>query len=111
VRAQAVPTLLVAPTGLLLLRCTDLTCYSPIILGFGVSPMKRCEFIARLAGAVALPVAARGQQSSMPVVGFLSAVSEVATVKHQTQFHRGLRETGFVPGQNVAIEYRSRREA
>ncbi|MGB7003741.1 MAG: ABC transporter substrate-binding protein [Pseudolabrys sp.] len=68
--------------------------------------MKRREFIAGLAGAVALPAAARGQQSSTPVVGFLSAISEVATVKHQVQFRRGLRETGFVPGQNVTIEYR-----
>jgi putative tryptophan/tyrosine transport system substrate-binding protein len=68
--------------------------------------MKRRGFITLLGGAVALPVAARGQQSSMPVVGFLSAISEAATVKHQVQFRRGLRETGFVPGQNVAIEYR-----
>jgi ABC-type uncharacterized transport system substrate-binding protein len=68
--------------------------------------MRRREFITLLGGAVAVPVAARGQQSSMPVVGFLSAVSEAATVKHQVQFRRGLRETGFVPGQNVAIEYR-----
>jgi putative ABC transport system substrate-binding protein len=68
--------------------------------------VKRREFIAGLAGAVALPVAARGQQSSMPVVGFLSSISEAATIKHQVQFRRGLRETGFVPGQNVVVEYR-----
>jgi ABC-type uncharacterized transport system substrate-binding protein len=69
--------------------------------------VKRREFITLLGGAAAgWPLAARGQQSSMPVVGFLSAASEAATVKHQVQFRRGLRETGFVPGQKVAIEYR-----
>ena len=61
--------------------------------------VKRREFIAGLAGAVALPAAARGQQSSTPVVGFLSAISEVATVKHQALFRRGLGEVGFVLGQ------------
>src|SRR5215472_3503669 len=69
--------------------------------------MKRREFITLLGGAaVAWPRVGRAQQRGMPVVGFLSAISEAATVKHQVQFSRGLRETGFVPGQNVAIEYR-----
>ncbi len=67
--------------------------------------MRRREFIAGFAGsAVAWPLAARAQQA-MPVIGFLSAVSEAAAAKHQVQFRRGLSETGFVPGQSVAVEY------
>src|SRR6516225_2949908 len=67
----------------------------------------RRDFIALIGGvAAAWPLAAGAQQTPVPVVGFLSAVSEAATVKHQVQFRRGLRETGFVPGQNVAVEYR-----
>ena len=69
--------------------------------------MNRRDFITLLGGvAAAWPLAASAQQTAVPVVGFLSAVSEAATVKHQVQFRRGLRETGFVPGQNVAVEYR-----
>ena len=68
--------------------------------------MGRREFLSVLgATAAAWPLAARGQQP-MPVIGFLSAISEAATLKHQVQFRRGLSETGFVPGQNVVVEYR-----
>jgi putative ABC transport system substrate-binding protein len=65
--------------------------------------MRRREFIAGLGGAVALPLAARAQQSTMPVIGFLShGVPFVLPAA----FHRGLRELGFIEGQNVAFEYR-----
>jgi putative tryptophan/tyrosine transport system substrate-binding protein len=71
--------------------------------------MKRREFMAGLGGAVAWPLAARAQQSALPVVGFLSldrsaSKSETANM---AAFRRGLREMGFVAGQNTAIEYRS----
>jgi putative tryptophan/tyrosine transport system substrate-binding protein len=68
--------------------------------------MRRREFIAGLGGAAAMPLAARAQQQPMPVIGFLSALSEAATLKHQAQFRRGLNEAGFMPGQNVVVEYR-----
>jgi putative ABC transport system substrate-binding protein len=68
--------------------------------------MKRREFIAFLGGAATTwPLAALGQQT-MPVIGWLSAISEQAAVQHLAQFRRGLGENGFVLGQNVSIEYR-----
>ena len=68
--------------------------------------MKRRSFIAGLAGAMALPVAARGQQSAMPVVGFLGGTSLDGFTERLRSFHQGLREVGYVEGENVAIEFR-----
>jgi putative ABC transport system substrate-binding protein len=65
----------------------------------------RREFVAGLGGtAVAWPLAARAQQASMPVVGFLSSFSPNAGF--DAAFHQGLKEIGFIDGQNYAIEYR-----
>ena len=69
--------------------------------------MRRREFIAGLGSAVAWPVVARAQQAAVPVIGFLSAQSAELDYKDATvPFLRGLKETGYVEGQNVAIEYR-----
>jgi len=65
--------------------------------------MRRREFIAGLGGAVAWPMAPRAQQRALPVIGFLS--SGVPFVL-PTAFHQGLRELGFIEGQNLAFEYR-----
>jgi putative tryptophan/tyrosine transport system substrate-binding protein len=73
--------------------------------------MRRREFIAGIVGSTAAwPLTARAQQSAMPVIGFLSGTS-LANVLHLiAAFHRGLKNTGFVEGQNVAIEYRTPQE-
>src|SRR5262245_39371287 len=68
--------------------------------------MRRREFITLLGGTAAWPFAARAQQPAMPVVGFLGTTSPESYGERLRGFRQGLRENGFVEGENIAITYR-----
>jgi putative ABC transport system substrate-binding protein len=68
--------------------------------------VRRREFITLLGGATAWPRVARAQQPPMPVVGFLHPMSPHTMGDRLRTFHQGLKEAGFVEGENVAVEYR-----
>src|SRR3977135_4552947 len=68
--------------------------------------IRRREFIALLGGSAAWPIVAGSQQPGMPVVGFLNSQSPDNQADYLQAFRRGLKESGYVEGENVTVEYR-----
>src|SRR5262249_11545140 len=68
--------------------------------------VRRRELIALVGGTAAWPLAARAQQAVMPVVGFLDSMSPDALVDRLRGFRQGLKDAGYVEGDNVTITYR-----
>jgi putative ABC transport system substrate-binding protein len=68
--------------------------------------MKRCEFITLIGGVAAWPLVARAQQQAMPVIGYFNSAAPEGFSDYLRGFRQGLKESGHVEGENVAIEYR-----
>src|SRR5499427_7644144 len=68
--------------------------------------MRRRELLLLVGGAVTAPRALRAEQKAMPVVGYLNSASPGPAAPYMAAFRQGLSDTGYVEGQNLAIEYR-----
>src|SRR6266516_6479860 len=74
--------------------------------GHMASYLGRRKFLATLGAAAAWPLAAHAQRSAMPVIGFLRSTTEAGSAQLVAALRQGLKEAGFVEGQDVAIDFR-----
>src|SRR5262249_48009955 len=80
---------------------------SSVLLGLGVSPMRRREFITIVGGAATWPLPARAQQpAKLPTVGFLGTTTPSAWSQWVAAFVQRLRDFGWIEGRTIAVEYR-----
>src|SRR5262245_64304787 len=90
-----------------LLSCPERSNAAPESLGRPLSNMRRRDFVTLLGGAAAAwPIAASGQDRTVPLIGFLNSASPGPFARLMDGFRRGLREGGCVEGRNVRMEYR-----
>jgi putative ABC transport system substrate-binding protein len=80
--------------------------YDAAIWTGGRADMKRRQFLGLVGGAAAWPVVVHAQQAAMPVISLFNSGNQATNAKNLTTFRQGLKEAGFVEGQNVAIEFR-----
>jgi putative ABC transport system substrate-binding protein len=88
--------------------CCDawsVTCYTPSVLGFGVTAMKRREFITVLSGAAAWPLAADAQSKVARIGALYIGLADAESFKKELR--EGFRDLGYVEGQNITFEFRS----
>ena len=71
-----------------------------------LDPLKRRDFIALLGSAATWPVAARAQHPALPVIGYLSSLTQADSVRFDVALRHGFSDMGYVEGQNISIQYR-----